>query len=60
MNLGDGLRAGYVLGQTAEEPGDSFGPSAWPVLCATVQGAAILAAWTQGRGMVVAWDGCCD
>jgi len=35
--------AGYILGQTAEEPGDSFGPSAWPVLCATVQGAAILA-----------------
>ncbi|CAE7826592.1 lgrD [Symbiodinium sp. CCMP2592] len=41
--------AGYVLGQTAEEPADSFGPNARPVLCATVQGAAILATWTQGH-----------
>jgi len=34
--------AGYVLGHS-EEQEKSFGPKSWPVLCAVVQGAAILA-----------------
>eukprot|EP00439_Symbiodinium_sp_Y106_P082882 s1547_g22.t1 len=34
--------AGYILGHS-EEHEKSFGPNSWPVLCAVVQGAAILA-----------------
>ena len=52
-------RAGYVLGRTADEPGNSFGAGAWPVLCGAIQGAAILVAWMhvmREAGRSLRWE----